>query len=80
MAFPYAVEAISWKMYMINGGWDVLQVIYIAFCWVETKGKTLEEIDGLFVDPNIVDAVTVTSIDVADMEAAKGLEKRMSAE
>ncbi|KAL5314270.1 hypothetical protein ACEPPN_018695 [Leptodophora sp. 'Broadleaf-Isolate-01'] len=44
-AFPYAMEAIGWKTYMINGAWDVLELAFIVFFWVETKGKTLEEID-----------------------------------
>lgn len=44
-AFPYALDAIGWKTYMINGAWDVLEVAFVAYYWVETKGKTLEEID-----------------------------------
>ncbi|KIW99487.1 uncharacterized protein Z518_11226 [Rhinocladiella mackenziei CBS 650.93] len=48
MAFPYALEAITWKTYMINGAWDVLQVIFVVLFWVETKGKTLEEMDEIF--------------------------------
>ncbi|KAH9213622.1 MFS sugar transporter-like protein [Leptodontidium sp. 2 PMI_412] len=43
--FPYMMEAIGWKTYMINGAWDVLELVFILFFWVETKGKTLEEID-----------------------------------
>lgn len=48
MAFPIALEAIGWKTYMINGAWDVLQVVFIMIFWIETKGKTLEEIDEDF--------------------------------
>jgi len=47
-AFPYALAAIGWKTYMINGAWDVLELLFVYFFWVETKGKTLEEIDELF--------------------------------
>jgi hypothetical protein len=32
---------------MINGGWDVLMLVIIAMTWVETKGKTLEDIDAV---------------------------------
>ncbi|KAJ9131239.1 MFS sugar transporter-like protein [Pleurostoma richardsiae] len=46
-AFPYALDAIGWKLYMINGCWDVLELAFVAFFWIETKGKTLEEIDEL---------------------------------
>ena len=44
-AFPYALEAIGWKTYMINGACDVLELAFVLLFWVETKGKTLEEID-----------------------------------
>ncbi|KAJ5777042.1 MFS sugar transporter-like protein [Penicillium odoratum] len=49
-AFPIGLERIGWKIYMINGVWDVLELLFVIFFWVETKGKTLEEIDSLF-DP-----------------------------
>jgi hypothetical protein len=48
MVFPFALEKIGWKTYMINGAWDVVQLIFVIVFWVETKGKTLEEIDGIF--------------------------------
>ena len=44
-AFPYALDDIGWKTYMINGAWDFIQLAVIAWTWVETRGKTLEEID-----------------------------------
>jgi hypothetical protein len=42
---PIALYNIGWKMYMLNGGWDVLMVLAVMYYWVETKGKTLEEVD-----------------------------------
>lgn len=30
---------------MINASWDVLVVFFVWYYWVETKGRTLEEID-----------------------------------
>ncbi|KAL1644692.1 Solute carrier 2, facilitated glucose transporter member 1 [Diplodia intermedia] len=48
MVFPFAMDAIGWKTYIINASWDVLEVLYLVFAWVETKGKTLEEIDAIF--------------------------------
>ncbi len=44
-AMPYALEAIGWKTYMINGVWDVFEFVFLIIFWVEMKGKTLEEID-----------------------------------
>lgn len=45
---PLAIERISWRYYAINGGWNlgILAVVYWLF--VETKGRTLEEIDEVF--------------------------------
>ncbi|PMB71783.1 Lactose permease [Beauveria bassiana] len=45
---PIGLDRIGWKMYMINGSWDIIVLALIAVFWVETKGKTLEEIDALF--------------------------------
>lgn len=45
---PIAMAKLEWKLYMINGAWDVLMIGAIAYWWVETKGKTLEEIDAIF--------------------------------
>lgn len=30
---------------MINGAWDILELLFVILFWIETKGKTLEEID-----------------------------------
>ncbi|KAI1760131.1 hexose transporter [Hypoxylon sp. FL1150] len=62
MAFPIALEVIGWKTYMINGVWDVLQLLYVVLCWVETKGKTLEEIDELFDGPSAANAIHVQDV------------------
>ncbi|CAL5872779.1 uncharacterized protein PFLUO_LOCUS7048 [Penicillium psychrofluorescens] len=45
---PIAINNIGWKIYVINASWDVVILGLIAYYWVETKGKTLEEIDALF--------------------------------
>ena len=61
---PIALENIGWKMYIINGSWDVIVLVIVvgqvlaclqhlmivsqALFWVETKGKTLEEFDAIF--------------------------------
>ena len=44
-AFPFALDRIGWKTYMINGAWDVLELLFVLTYWIETKGRTLEEID-----------------------------------
>ncbi|KAJ9601935.1 hypothetical protein H2200_013494 [Cladophialophora chaetospira] len=45
---PIGLSNIGWKMYIVNGSWDIIVVALIAVFWVETKGKTLEEIDAIF--------------------------------
>ncbi|KAI1332290.1 putative hexose carrier protein [Xylariaceae sp. FL0255] len=45
---PIGLYNIGWKMYVVNASWDVIITVLIAVYWVETKGKTLEEIDALF--------------------------------
>ncbi|KAF4439609.1 putative hexose carrier protein [Fusarium austroafricanum] len=45
---PIAFKNIGWKVYIINASWDILAVALILCFWIETKGKTLEEIDSVF--------------------------------
>ncbi|KAG8157847.1 hypothetical protein KVR01_012509 [Diaporthe batatas] len=46
-AFLFALEIIGWKLYIINGAWNIGMFAFIAWYWVEVRGKTLEEIDAL---------------------------------
>ncbi|KAK7397629.1 hypothetical protein QQX98_013005 [Neonectria punicea] len=39
---------IFYLTYMVNASWNVLFFIWAFFFWVETKGKTLGEVDELF--------------------------------
>ncbi|KAF0331811.1 hypothetical protein GQ607_000931 [Colletotrichum asianum] len=63
---PLAIERISWRYYAINGGWNlgILAVVYCLF--VETKGRTLEEIDEVF------DGVVYSSDVIIDAQGSKG--------
>lgn len=56
---PIALANIGWKIYMANGSWNILMVIAIAWYWVETKGKSLEEIDECFEGVKHSDAPAV---------------------
>lgn len=62
-AFPYAFAAISWRMYMINSAFNVVTLAFVCLFWVETCGKSLEEID-LLIDgekhsdvPDVLDVI-----------------------
>jgi MFS family permease len=48
MAFPYALDAIGWKTYIINASADIVMLVGVLWYWVETRGLTLEEVDKLF--------------------------------
>lgn len=48
MVFPFALDAIGWKTYIINASFDILMVVFVMVYWVETRGLTLEEVDEKF--------------------------------
>ncbi|KAK2595677.1 hypothetical protein N8I77_002877 [Diaporthe amygdali] len=45
---PLAIESIAWRYYAINAGWNVGILGVVIWLFVETKGRTLEEMDELF--------------------------------
>ena len=72
---PIGINNIGWKMYMINGSWDIIIIVLIVVYWVETKGRSLEEIDALFdgqVHSSVTDIEKVrkgeTELDLKNME------------
>ncbi|KPM40997.1 hypothetical protein AK830_g5556 [Neonectria ditissima] len=64
-AFPFALEKIGWKTYMINGAWDVLELLFVVVYWVETNGRTLEDIDDS-LDP--VKMQTILGVGLKEQE------------
>ncbi|KAF3769340.1 hypothetical protein M406DRAFT_52456 [Cryphonectria parasitica EP155] len=46
------IEAIAWKLYIIYCVWIALEMVVIYFFFVETAGKTLEELGGIFEAEN----------------------------
>ncbi|KAF5333204.1 hypothetical protein D9611_002530 [Ephemerocybe angulata] len=51
---PIALEKIQWKLYIVYVVWDLFECLVIWFCAVETKGRTLEELEEIFNDPHPV--------------------------
>nr|GAT60736.1 hexose transporterarabidopsis thliana mutm homolog-1 [Mycena chlorophos] len=45
---PWALDRLHWYYYMVYLGWLVLELCFIFFFIVETKGKTLEETAIIF--------------------------------
>ncbi len=59
---PIGLNNITWKMYFVNGSWDIVILGMIMYWWVETKGKMFEEINALFEGekhPSLPDAEMV---------------------
>ncbi|ETN45228.1 uncharacterized protein HMPREF1541_10105 [Cyphellophora europaea CBS 101466] len=48
------IEAIGWKLYLGNIGWIGVEMVVIFFYFVETVGKTLEEMTEIFEAKNPV--------------------------
>jgi hypothetical protein len=53
-AAPVGITNSHWKFYLLYLGIDALGIVIIYFTFVETKGRTLEEIDEIFADPHPV--------------------------
>ncbi|KAK2767016.1 hypothetical protein FQN54_006333 [Arachnomyces sp. PD_36] len=49
---PPAFENIKWQTYLVFGVFCTAMTLHVFFMFPETAGKTLEEIEGIFTDPN----------------------------
>lgn len=47
--FPFALDAsgFAYKMYLINAAWNVLELVFCYYYWIETAGLSLNEIAQL---------------------------------
>ncbi|KAF9450633.1 hypothetical protein P691DRAFT_700780 [Macrolepiota fuliginosa MF-IS2] len=55
-AGPIALGRIQWRYYIVYVVWDLFECLMVYLFVVETKGRTLEELDEIFQDPNPVRA------------------------
>lgn len=46
------IAAIGWKLYLVYIAWICFEIVVIFFFFVETAGKTLEEMSEIFNAPN----------------------------
>lgn len=72
--FPFALTAIGWKLYMINAVWNMLEFAFVQYFWVETKGKTLEEIDEMLDGVKHSDVPDLERVMKAGLEVLNGVE------
>ncbi|KAG8530460.1 uncharacterized protein KY384_004963 [Bacidia gigantensis] len=49
---PPAFVNIQWKVYLIFGVFNAAMLVHVFFAFPETAGKTLEEVEDMFTDPN----------------------------
>jgi len=49
---PVALKNIGWKVYIVYSGWCAIEFVIFWFFLVETKGRTLEELDAIFNSRN----------------------------
>ncbi|GME23744.1 hypothetical protein GTA08_BOTSDO12531 [Neofusicoccum parvum] len=80
---PIAIEEISWRYYAINSGWNVVIMAVIWLLFVETKGKTLEEVDRLFtglvhIEGVVLDGEDQKSSSPDENQAIRVVEKVLS--
>jgi MFS family permease len=51
---PIGLRKIGWRIYIIYAVWNLVQTAWIYFFFVETRGRTLEELDSIFEASNPV--------------------------
>ncbi|KAF3396400.1 Lactose permease [Penicillium rolfsii] len=49
---PVAIQVLDWKLYFIFIAWCLFEAATVYFFMVETKERTLEELDEIFEAPN----------------------------
>ena len=67
-ATPYMLEDLGWKTYIMNASWNFVLIAFVWFYWVETKGKTLEELDEVFEGIKHSDAPNVHEVEKGKVE------------
>ena len=60
-AVPPGLASIAYKTYFIFGTFNFAAFIHIFFCFPETKGRTLEEIEDVFSQGHIFTAWKIKS-------------------
>jgi hypothetical protein len=67
-SIPFALDAMGWKVYMMNATWNVLLIAFIWYFWVETKGKTLEELNAVFDGQKHSDVMNIAVLEAKLVE------------
>lgn len=70
---PVGIEAVGWKFYIYYCVWAAVILVVVYFCFVETRGPSLEELAMIFDGPGEERKLSVT--EEADAFADGGAEK-----
>jgi len=73
---PPAFVNIKWKVYLVFGVFCITMALHVFFCFPETSGKSLEDIEQMFLDGT--PAWKTSVVRGAEKVEASDLEKRMS--
>lgn len=69
------IEKIGWKLYLVYIAWICVEMAVIYFFFVETAGKTLEELKEIFDAPNPRNAsMKRTKVEIDESGTVVGLE------
>jgi hypothetical protein len=71
---PIAIANISWKYYIANAGWNLAILGLVAWLFVETKGRTLEDIDAIFERAVDTEGLDITTVVVKDTKKVPEVE------
>jgi len=63
---PLGIAAGSWKFYFFFEGWLVIQLITVFFCFPETRGATLEEINQTVDGSEAVEEIKVKAHEIEE--------------
>lgn len=70
-----AFTGASWRYYFLFIFWDAFEVAFIYFLFVETKGKTLEELTEMFrAKKPVVTSLRKTAVVMRTGEGVKAVE------
>ncbi|KAJ3381678.1 hypothetical protein HDU84_004911 [Entophlyctis sp. JEL0112] len=51
---PTGLQALHWKYYFVQFAWNFVWVLFVYFLMVETKGRSLEQLEKVFTSKNPV--------------------------
>jgi hypothetical protein len=63
---PLGIAAGSWRFYFFFEGWLVIQLVTVFFCFPETRGATLEEINQTVDGSEAVEEIKVKAHEIED--------------